>query len=385
MKFVKSSDLKVGMRLARPIYNKNGVLLYERNSKLTVQGISSIYNFGLIGIFILEPAEPVPPMTKEDIEFERFQTMTVFAIQEELTSIAKNGKSPKTQIIVGNIIKNYGHMTHKLNLIQSLRSKEDYTFKHTLNVAIMCALMTHTLNMKVEDQLEIMIAALVHDVGMLRVGEIDSSSPDAQKILDMADREGLSIIESVFSVYPNVKRICQQASRIEKCVRDGGEMDAGKIVRGSKILAVADTYDKMTAMQLDGEPHSEVTATRFLMTNNELFGEYEVNSLIDSINILAPGTSVELNTGEKGLVLATNPNDILRPMVLTFEKNSIVDLGNTRVYGDLEIVDIMKTLDNRYIMNTDVLKKSGFQVDEPEYVDVPQNDDDDFVDTPIGF
>ena len=67
MQFVKSDDLKVGMRLARPIYNRNGVLLYERNSKLTGQGILSIRTFGLIGIFILEPAEPVPPMTADDL------------------------------------------------------------------------------------------------------------------------------------------------------------------------------------------------------------------------------------------------------------------------------------------------------------------------------
>ena len=48
------------MRLAKPIYNKMGVLLYERNTKLTLQEYNSIDNFGLIGIFILEPAEPVP-------------------------------------------------------------------------------------------------------------------------------------------------------------------------------------------------------------------------------------------------------------------------------------------------------------------------------------
>ena len=69
MIFVKRDDLKTGMRLARPIYNKNGVLLYERNSKLTAQGMNSIKNFGLLGAFVLEPAEPVPPMTRADIGF----------------------------------------------------------------------------------------------------------------------------------------------------------------------------------------------------------------------------------------------------------------------------------------------------------------------------
>ena len=50
MLFIKSDELKTGMRLAKPIYNKNGVMLYERNSKLTRQGIVSIQNFGLIGL-----------------------------------------------------------------------------------------------------------------------------------------------------------------------------------------------------------------------------------------------------------------------------------------------------------------------------------------------
>ena len=74
MIFVKSEDLKYGMRLAKPIYNKTGVLLYERNTRLTLQGIESVKNFGLLGLYILEPAEPVPPMSEEDLNvFRRWQ------------------------------------------------------------------------------------------------------------------------------------------------------------------------------------------------------------------------------------------------------------------------------------------------------------------------
>ena len=71
MQFVRKEKLKEGMRLAKPIYNKKGVLLYDRNSKLTRQGIESVSNFGLIGLYILEPAEPLPPMTEEDMEIIR--------------------------------------------------------------------------------------------------------------------------------------------------------------------------------------------------------------------------------------------------------------------------------------------------------------------------
>ena len=79
MHFVKTEELKTGMRLARPIYNKKSILLFDRNSLLSVQAIESIRNFGLIGVYVLEPAEPLPPMTQEDLEFERFQIKAVSA------------------------------------------------------------------------------------------------------------------------------------------------------------------------------------------------------------------------------------------------------------------------------------------------------------------
>ncbi len=374
MLFVKTSDLKEGMRLARPIYNKNGVLLYERNSKLTQQGISSVKTFGLLGIFILEPAEPVPPMTKDDIEFERFQTMNVFAIQEELTRIIQNGHAQKTQVIVSNIIKNYGHLDKKINLIQNLRSKEDFVYKHSLNVAILCAMMTHVLNMKVDEQLETVMSAVVHDVGKLRVSKTVMDKPQWDdtdwEVIHAAEIDGFDMIEKAFSTNPGVKRICMQAQKLQTDFEDDKQSDV-RPVMGAKVLTVANLFDKMTAVQFGGEPASEVRAFKLLIDNADVFGTEIVDALTKSIQILAPGTSVELTTGEEGLVIKQNPEDILRPMLLTFHDNHIVDLGNTKVYGDIEIKDIMKTLDNRYIMNTAELRKNGFQIEEPEYVEAP--------------
>ena len=115
----------------RPIYNKNGVLLYERDSKLTMQGIISIKNFNLIGIYILEPAEPVPPMTADDLFFERFQTMEVFAIRDELSIIQKTGKLKSMPSIVLEIIKNYGKLDRRISFSQNLRSKSELVHNNT--------------------------------------------------------------------------------------------------------------------------------------------------------------------------------------------------------------------------------------------------------------
>ncbi len=376
MIFVKKDNLKVGMRLARPIYNKNGVLLYERNSKLTSQGIDSIRNFGLIGIFVLEPAEPVPPMTKADIEFERFQTMCVFSIQEELNKIIQTKKSVKLQIIVSNILKNYAHLEEKINFVQNLRSKEDYTYKHSLNVAILAAMMTHLLNVPVAEQLDIVTSAIIHDIGKLTApkGIVDGEGDAEKAAMKAAELAGFGLIESVFS-NPNIKRICTQSEKCLSSLEMGDKSAAEKAIIGARVLAVADTFDAMTAMQFEKEPASEVAAIKHLLDHPEVFDKRVVDSLIDSINILSAGVSVELNTGEKALVITENPDNILRPMVLSFRDNSIIDLSNTSIYGDLEIKDIMKTMDNRHVMNTDMLKQQGIKVEEPQYVDVPSDED----------
>lgn len=374
MLFVKTDELKKGMRLARPIYNKDGVLLYERNSKLTIQGIVSIKNFGLIGIFILEPAEPVPPMTQADIDFERFQTMYVFSIQEELDKILQTKRLYKMPTIAANIVKSYGHIDKKINFVQNLRSKEDYLYKHSLNVAILCAMITHRMNMRLDEQADTVQAAIVHDIGKLTVPKNikgkDTLTQEEQEAVRMAQIQGHNLIDIVFSSSPNVKRICAQALRALESLESGEDISSMKTVKGAKVLAVAETFDTMTAMQVEKAPDSEVAAIKHLLENPQVYDSDVVRALIRSINILAPGVSVELNTGEKALVLNANEQNVLEPMILMFGDNSIVDLSDREMFGDLEIKDIMKTMDNRYVMDIDLLKRQGFKVEEPEYVAV---------------
>lgn len=382
MLFIKSKNLKIGMRLARPIYNKNGVLLYERNSKLTTQGIASIVNFGLIGIYILEPAEPVPPMTKDDIEFERFQTMSVFAIQEELQTIVRTKRAPKIQVIAAKIIHSYGRLEKKINFVQSLRSQEDYIYKHSLNVAILCALMSHVLNIKLEEQLDTVISGIVHDIGKLTIPksvlEHSSLTEQDREIERICEIAGFDIIEVVFNSNVGIKRICMQCERALSSYKQG-KKNENKLVTGAKILMVAETFDTLTAMQFEKDPASEVSAIRTLLENPEVFDEDVVEALIASIHILSAGTCIELNTGEKGLVIANNSMNILKPVILGFNSNNIIDLSNEWVYGDLEIKDIMKTMDNRYIMDTSALKRQGIQVEEPDYVKAPGDLEEEYV------
>ncbi|MDE7249919.1 MAG: phosphohydrolase [Lachnospiraceae bacterium] len=332
MQFKRTEELKKGMRLARPIYNKNGVLLYERDSKLTEQGIASIRNFGMIGIYILEPAEPVPPMTEDDIKFERFQTINVFAIQDEIERILATGKSSRLQVIIANISKSYGHPGKKIHFIQSLRNREDYVYRHALNVAILCAVLGDRMRLKADAQQEVLMPALLPVLRELEKFEKASFSN------------------------PNVSRYCQQADRIIESEKIGRLDPSIRWMKGAQVLAVARVFDDMTAMSLEREPESEVAAIRHLLEIKRVYFPEVVQALMDSIVILDTGVCVELSTGEKALVLAENPQNIFRPVVLCFRDNSILDLGSWAA-RNVEILDIMKSMDIRHVMDPDMLKK----------------------------
>ena len=363
MQFVKVEDLRIGMRLARPIYNKQGVLLFERDSKLSEQAITSIHNFGLIGIYILEPAEPVPPMSEEDMDFERFQTMTVFALQEELEHILETRKASKLPTIEATIVRKYGHMDKKVNFYQNLRSYNDFVCKHSLNVAILCTMISHVMNIRIEDQNNAVFAALTHDIGKVGIykelgeGKVDLEELDSRLL--KAQLAQSDIIENAFAQGTAVRRICVQVAKAQMEIAEGSPISA-KMSIAAKIVLVANKYDEMTAMRVNTtQTESEVKAIKELISNPEYYDPEIVNALIQSIHILFPGVSVELNTGEKGLVLVANEVDILRPMVLGFRNNSILDLSQ-KAYQDIEIVDIMKTLDNRYVLDTVALSNAGF-------------------------
>lgn len=359
MLFVKTKDLKYGMRLAKPIYNKSGVLLYERNTRLTLQGIESVKNFGLIGLYILEPAEPVPPMSEEDLDFERFQTMAVFSVREELDNIIAGREPRNLNRLVNAIYVNYGRLDHKISFTQNIRSTEDYIYKHVINTAILSALISTQMHCTQSEQEEVIAAALLHDIGKLLLpnkvrDKCDDYDTNDLIIVKKFQNDGLALLRPESGIDSGVKRIISQVHRIEY---GDGKLDDGKALKSTKIIKVANLFDTMTCMKLQGDTMSEIAAIKYLLLNKDEFDEAIVGALIKSINILTPGVCIELTNKEKGLVIAENTQNILRPIVLGFTTNNIYDLSNNGVYRRYQIVDIMKTMDNRIKVDKDTLNE----------------------------
>ena len=358
MIYVKTEDLKVGMRLARPIYNKRGILLYGRNDKITKQGIESVKNFGLIGLYVLEPAEPLPPMSEEEMEFERFQTMAVFSIREDLDSIMNNKGPANLMKQTDELVRMFGKLHHRINFNQNLRSPEDYVYKHALNVAILTAMISHRAGFGIMEQTEVVVAALLHDLGKLSInpelrGKAVNLSEEEQNAVARAVITGIDKISNAFNLPAGVKSMLMQFCQLQYLPQNA----PANISSAVRILMVANAYDEFTAMRLNEDPNTEVQAIRMLQSAPDLYDPEMVKHLLDSIKVLYPGVCVELTNSEKGLVLRENDKDILRPMVLGFGQNQIYDLSSSSVFKTVQIKDIMKTMDNRIKVDPETLKE----------------------------
>lgn len=368
MIFVKADELKIGMRIAKPIYNKSGVMLYERDSKLTAQGIVSIQNFGLIGVYVLEAAEPLPPMSEEDIEFERFQAMAVFSIKDILDAVGRHKEPEQLYQFANQIIKKYGTLHHKINFIQNLRSAEDYVYKHSLNTAILCALISKRMNLEFKRQLDIVVAAILHDIGTLlipvelRKKPVLARNEEEQKKINTYYMAAYQMFARDGSLDAGVKQILSLI--LQKVYHVGGKSE-GLVDQQEpevEILRTAAIFDQLTAMNYQEEPASDVAALRFLLNAENGYMPETVDALIQSINILEPGVCVELTNGERGLVVHAGAVNVLEPFVLLFRDNQIYNLGDEEIADQMQIKDIMKTMDNRHVMDPELLAQYAGEV-----------------------
>ena len=362
MKFVKTDDLKAGMRLAKPIYNKNGVLLYDRNSALTAPGIVSIRNFGLFGIYILEPAEPVPPLSREDLEFEQLQTIYMFKLRECFSTIEKRKKIASLPALLTDIMKHYCNLNHRVNFNQNLRSGEDFVYKHAISTAILVAMMSAQLKFAPQKQMAMITTALLYDIGYLHVpkatleksNELSAADRDIiQKALERG-LEPLSMYRNDFEFFSRSLALMQAYVYADFPEKFTARPD-DELQQMVQILRVADQFDQLTAMSVGHDPVSEIMAMRTFEKDTDHFPPDITSVLAECIHIVPQAASIDLSSGDKGIVLIENTKDFMRPVILRLSDNQIYDLRQDHVYKYLQITDIMKTMDNRVQMDKETL------------------------------
>ena len=363
MKFYKPEELKAGMRLAKQIYNRQGVLLYERGLVLTDQIIASVQKFGLLGVLILEPAEPLPPITAEEQEFEQLQTTYMFRLRDCLIAISKGRPAEDLPILVSEIYNRFGSLNHRVAFSQTIRSSEDYNYKHTICTAILSAMIAHQLNLPDAAIKDLITAALLADFGYLYVPkEIMAKHETELTNVDLVSIEQYRIKAShLFKRDTNPYGLSERTfltinEFLQVSRKENPALATAAFHLHTKILMVADKYDRMTAMSLNYQPVTPIQALRHLQKNDKLYDVSVVSSLSAAIAFLPVGQCVELTANRQGMIVAETPGDQFHPKVLDFATNVIYDLSSPKLRGIIEVTDLMSSMDQRYHMDEHSLR-----------------------------
>ena len=364
MQFIRSAELRPGMRIAKPIYNKDGVLLYERNSRLTVPAINSIRNFDLIGIYILEPAEPVPPFTKEDLEFEQAQTIYLFQLKDIFEKVYRRQPLGKLEGLVDDIIKRYGNLNHRVNFNQNLRSTHDFMYKHATSVAILSAMIGQHIELPEEDYKSLITAAILYGFGYRFLSKNVMDKEEEFNEYDNKSKQAslekgvsyLNVSTDPISFLPKALRVVEHyilANNPERKIPPVSD----DILLLTEILKVAIEFDMMTGMLMGHKPESEIIAMNSLRERKQEFNNTIVNILAQCIHIIPAGASVDLNNGEKAVVLVENHKNYLEPVILRLRDNNVYDLSEPAIQQRFQIVDLMKTMDNRIEIDVNTIRQ----------------------------
>lgn len=352
------------MRLAKSIYNKQGTLLYDRGSTLSDPIIVNIQKFGLLGVLILDAAEPLPPITPEEQKFEQLQTAYMLRLRECLIAISKGGVPTDLPMLVADIQKNFGNINHRVSFSQTIRSSEDYNYKHAVCTAILSTMIAHHLNYTSEAASSLIAAALLADFGYLYVpknimNKADSALTSNDLLsIEQYRQKAFALLKpdtNPYGLTPETFTALTEFLKVPR--RENPELDITSFSLNTKILMVADKYDRMTAMSINYEPVSSVAALRHLEGGDSIYEAFVVGALASSLSVLPVGQCVELSTHNHGMIVAENPSNMFRPRVLDLSTNKIYDLNNPKLHGILEVKDILTSLDQRYICDEQTLKQ----------------------------
>ncbi|MBC7084717.1 MAG: HD domain-containing protein, partial [Firmicutes bacterium] len=162
------------MRVARPLYSSSGTLLINRGVVLTAGIIRRLVELGVPGLYIEDGLALDLPV--EDVIRDETRLKAVQQVRELLT--AENGAERlqralvRVEKIARTIDEIIDELLAKKDLVVNLtdiRTWDDYTFCHSVNVCVLSLLTGLTLGLSRADLFHLGMGTILHDLGKVKV------------------------------------------------------------------------------------------------------------------------------------------------------------------------------------------------------------------------
>lgn len=326
-----------GMVTTEDVYTYNNQLVISKGTVLSDKVITKL-RFYSISHFHIFNGDVIPEDTtakmslsqsshiKESQEFKQFSQSFVESVQEFKGNL-NNVVTQDTTIDVDSLLEHTTSVLsdtrngiHVFNMLHNLRSYDDITYVHSINVSLICRVFGSWLKMSEEDIDVLTLCGLLHDVGKLTlpgsiIGKKDALTDEEYNLVKTHSIRGYKILKDK-DIDPRIKY--SALMHHERC--DGSGYPKGfkgnELNSFAKIVAIADVYDAMTSARVYRSALCPFEAIS--MFENEGLQKYDPKFIIvflENIGQSYLGNRVKLNNGIEGEIIMLNKHALSKPVI----------------------------------------------------------------------
>ncbi len=257
---------------------------------------------------------------EEDIDAETSSLYTI-ATAYVLESIRRveQKESPdidKGKELVQRLSDSIGQRSSLL-LLATDRRQDFAVSTHCVNLSILSIRLSQTLGYLLQKQIEVGLAALLHEIGVAKLPERMLQDP-GQMRPEARQRPvyGAKILEELCPEYGWLSKTVGQVYERENGSGFPQGLKGEDICEEAKILGIMDVFEAC----IHDRPHRKALTgyqllDAFTRGETESFAAHLVKALIEAFSVYTYNEYVVLNTDEMGRVVEVNSGNLCRPLV----------------------------------------------------------------------
>lgn len=350
MKRVRSSELRPGMKTAEDVFSYNNQLIVPKGTVLDDKVITRLEFYSVLAVRVAEENDVEENVSSGEIsenssysqkiksskqfqEFERSFLKNTENFKDSLMTIVNDNAEVDSRQLLDSITSMVSEDMTSISvfdMLHNMRQYDDFTYMHSMNVALISNVFAKWLGMSDKEVEIATLGGLLHDVGKLKIPDNimrkpDRLSPAEYNIIKTHSLQGYNILKDK-KIDENVK-LCALMHH-ERC--DGTGYPLGllgeKLNEYSKIVAIADVYDAMTAARIYRGPLCPFKVIGIFESEGlQKYDSHYILTFLEHIATTYMNNRVRLNNGEEGDVIFMNKNQYSRPMIKCGDK--FIDLS----------------------------------------------------------
>jgi HD-GYP domain-containing protein (c-di-GMP phosphodiesterase class II) len=267
---------------------------------------------------------PETPLEQEFAAASGIHTRNETVVRDILSSVraGRTLDAERVELAVFSMTDSVLRNPDALLLFSQLREKGEYTLSHALDVAVYMVAFGRFLQMERDDIAMLGYLGMLQDIGKVRLPQelLEKRDRLSEEEFERAKQHVRDSVE-ILRATPGLPPRLPELASLHHERQDGSGYPRG--LRGKEIgtigaiAGIVDTFDALTARRPYAEPVAPSAALSMLYKwRGAFFDPVLVEQFIRCIGIFPVGSTVELNSGEVGIVIAQNLAKRLQPRVM---------------------------------------------------------------------